>query len=71
MGLLESKPQKQKDLEHKIKVLRGAGMDASADRLEVQLKQIIRAPSEKIKPMSPQELAKQAKAQRVMAGKAA
>ena len=70
MGLLESKSTQQKDLEKKIKVLKDAGMNASADRLEVQLKRMTGISTEKIKPMSPKELAKQVKAQKVLSGKA-
>jgi hypothetical protein len=65
MGILSaSKSTHQIDLEKKIKILRDAGMIASAERLEAQLKYYIGKPEEKITPMKPHELARQAKAQK-------
>lgn len=59
-----SKPTRQIELEKKIKALRDAGMVASAERLESQLNYHLHRTDEKITPMKPQELAKQAKAQK-------
>lgn len=70
MGLLEGKSTRQKELEKKIKVLRDAGMTSSAERLEYQLKCLIGNTGEKIKPMRPHELAKQAQEHKALAGKA-
>jgi len=66
MSFLDGKTTRQKELETKIKVLRDAGMNASADRLDLQLNRLSRTPSDKIKPMSPQELAKQVKEQKAL-----
>jgi hypothetical protein len=71
MGILgDSKPKQQVDLEKKIKVLRDAGMISSAERLESQLKYHVSKPEEKITPMKPHELARQAKAQKASGVKA-
>jgi hypothetical protein len=64
MSILNRKPTQQIDLEKKIKVLRDAGMIASAERLESQLNYMLNKSEEKITPMKPQELARQAKAQK-------
>jgi hypothetical protein len=50
--------------------LRDAGMISSAERLESQLKYHVSKPEEKITPMKPHELARQAKAQKASGVKA-
>ena len=64
MGFLDGKTTQQIELEKKIKVLRDAGFNKTADRFEMQLKVMSRETPEKIKPMTPQQLARQAKAQK-------
>jgi 5,10-methylene-tetrahydrofolate dehydrogenase/methenyl tetrahydrofolate cyclohydrolase len=64
ISLFNSKPAYQVTLEQKIKALREVGMNASADRLEMQLK--MKSPSEKIKPMSAIEMKKKVKEHQAM-----
>jgi hypothetical protein len=66
MGFLDGKTTQQIELEKKIKTLRDSGMNASADRMEQQLKRISKTTDEKIKPMTPQQLARQVKAQKAI-----
>jgi len=66
MGLFNSKPEYQVTLEKKIKALREVGMNASADRLELQLKTSERSPKETTKPMSSMEMKKKVKEQQAM-----
>jgi len=69
MGLLDRKVPKQAELEKKIKALRDIGMIASAERLEKQLAHLSKDVEEKVKPMSPRDLARKAKEHKAMGGK--
>lgn len=64
ISLFNSKPAYQITLEQKIKALRAVGMNASADRLELQLN--MKTPHEKIKPMSAIEMKKKVKEHQAM-----
>jgi hypothetical protein len=69
MAFLEGKTPQQKELEKKIKALRDAGMNASADNLQKQLDRYSHTVTEKVLPMKPHELARHAKAQKAIGNK--
>jgi hypothetical protein len=66
VSLFNSKPTYQVEMEQKIAALRKVGMNASADRLEFQLKVNGKQTPEKIKPMTGIEMKRKVKEHQAM-----